>query len=138
MPQYNSYPSITSLNPNDIILVWQDSSSSVKTISYEDLLAEIKADNSNTLNTTLINSDTTLTGSEQFVVVNSGSTVVVTLPLSASNPGKPLIIARLGSGDVTVERAGSDLIGSATSISLDQYDIATLTADGTTTWFLAK
>lgn len=138
MPQYNSYPSITSLNPNDVILVWQDSSSSVKTISYEDLLAEIKADNSNTLNTTLINSDTTLTGSEQFVVVNSGSTVVVTLPLSASNTGKPLIIARLGAGDVTVQRAGSDSIGSATSISLDQYDIATLTADGTTTWFLAK
>lgn len=138
MPQYNSYPSITNLSPNDVILVWQDSSSSVKTISYEDLLAEIKADNSNTLNTTLINSDTILTGSEQFVVVNSGSAVVVTLPLSASNTGKPLIIARLGAGAVTVERAGSDLIGSATSISLDQYDIATLTADGTTTWFLAK
>jgi hypothetical protein len=138
MPQYNAYPSITSLNPADIILVWQDSSSSVKTISYEDLLAEIKLDNSNTLNTTLINTDTTLTGSEQFIVVNSGADVVVTLPLSGSNIGKPLKIARLGSGAVTVERAGSDLIGSATSISLDQYDIATLTADGTTTWFLAK
>lgn len=138
MPQYNFPSSITTLSPNDIILVWQDSTSSNKTITYANLLSEIKVDNSNTLNTTLINVDTTLTGTEQFVVVNSGSAVVVTLPLSASNTGKPLIISRLGAGDVTVERAGSDLIGSATSISLDQYDIATLTADGTTTWFLAK
>lgn len=138
MPQFNSYPSITTLSPSDIILVWQAGASAVKTITYANLLAEVKLDNSNTLLTTLINTDTTLTGSEQFIVVNSGADVVVTLPLSGANIGKEFKIARLGTGNVTISRAGSDLIGNSSTTTIDQFDIATLTADGATTWFLAK
>jgi hypothetical protein len=95
-------------------------------------------DNSNTLLTTAINTDTTLTGSEQFIVVNSGADVVVTLPLSGANIGKEFKISRLGTGNVTLMRAGSDLIGNSVSVTLDQYDIATLTANGATTWFMSK
>lgn len=137
MPQYNDPPSITSLNPNDIILVWQASSSSNKTITYANLLAEIKSDSGNTLNTTYVTADETLDGDEQFVVSNSGSAIVLTLPLSGSNAGKPIQFARLGSGALTIQRSGGDNISGDTSISLDQNQTVTLTADGIVTWFAA-
>lgn len=138
MPQFNAYPSITELNPNDVIIVWQDSSSSVKTITYADLLAEIKSDGGNTLNTVYVTADETLNGDEQFVVSNSGSAIVLTLPLSGSNAGKPIQFARLGSGALTIETSGSDTISGDADFSLDQYQTVTLTADGISTWFLAQ
>jgi hypothetical protein len=137
MPQYNDPPSITSLNPNDIILVWQTSSSSNKTITYANLLAEIKSDSGNTLNTVYVTADETLDGDEQFVVSNSGSAIVLTLPLSGSNSGKPIQFARLGAGALTIQRSGSDTISGDNSFSLDPYQTVTLTADGISTWFLA-
>lgn len=121
MPQYNVPALITSLVAADIILAWQTAAGANKTITFADFVDSIEAEFNYYQTTTEINGNTVLDDTYQLVVANSGSALTVTLPAAVNYVGKTFSITNIGAGTVTVERSGSDTIGSATSVSIVQY-----------------
>jgi len=79
----------------------------------------------------------TATTSDGLILCNTNA-FTVTLP-AASNTGAILRIQKIGSdtNQITISRAGSDTIeGSTTTTLATQYEIVTLCADGTSTWYI--
>lgn len=70
MPKYASYPVITSLSANDIVLVHQDSSNAEKTILFDDLQVSVLA----TLPIPTLTAATTITASDNLIVDDGGVT----------------------------------------------------------------
>lgn len=78
------------------------------------------------LATRTVTSDTTALDADDVIIVNSASPVIVTLMSSASRT-RLLYVKRVGTGLVTIQRAGSDTIDGDTSVIVStQYTSITL------------
>lgn len=139
MPQYNGYDLITELLAADLVLVWQDSSGSNRTITFEDLVTSVNNLLPKVDVVTIIASNTTLDATYQFVVCNSGGTFTITLPDASDNPGLRFRIGNKGAGTVTVQRTGSDVVAAGgaagASTTITQYNTYDFESDGVNTWF---
>ena len=133
MPQYNSYSLVTSFLGPDVSLFFKDSVGALRTITGTNFAASIKALIDPSFSVTPLSGDAGLT-TEQFVIANSGATFVITLPLSASYPGKQYYIANKGAGAVTIAATAPNTIGGAASVSLAQYKNGLFISDGLGMW----
>lgn len=72
-----------------------------------------------------------------FILDGNAATVTVTLPAAANADGKPRTFVAIDiSNALTIQRAGSDTINGATSVTLDAvYDERTLRSDGSALWY---
>lgn len=139
MPQYNSYPAITTIDAADIVLVWDTSAAANKTITFENLAEAVNDFLPKVDDVSIISSNTTLDSTYEFVVGNSGGSFNVTLPSASLNPGLRFRVANKGAGSITMVRSGSDVIaadGSAgTGFTIPQYNSYDFESDGVNTWF---
>jgi hypothetical protein len=140
MPQYNSYPVITELLADDVLLVWQDSSSANKNIDFSDLVDSVNTLLPKTNTVTEVSSNVTLDEEYQTVVGNSGGTFTITLPAASAYEGKPYRIGNKGAGTITVQTTGSDEIAgngvSGSTSTIEQYYAFDFESDGVDTWFM--
>lgn len=134
MPQANAYPLQTSLLSADTVLFWQDSSGTVNQITGQNLADSLDALRTGFLALLSISSNTTLDETAKLVVGNSGSGITATLPDATANEGQEIRFYNRGAGTLTIQRAGSDTVGSGTSIALAQYEGAILISVGTGMW----
>lgn len=134
MSQFNStnYPTVTPV-ADDLLLIRQDSSGDVKTATIQGTADAMAALASQNVSVSVVSTGITLT-TQQMVVGNSGSAFDITLPPSSTNTGKTYLISNKGTADVTVVCNGSDTIFGASSITLNQYETATLRSDGLGMW----
>jgi hypothetical protein len=92
--------------------------------------------------TTITDADHTIAAPETLILFSTGaSTRTATLPSAALYTGVPILIKKIdaGAGNVTISRAGSDLIDGATSKSITaQYKSYTLLPEGTTWHIIAS
>lgn len=130
MPQFPSYPIVTSISPADTILLWQASSSTVNQITFSDLIASIQSNTDGAQIITYLNADTVLTPAMGYVVVNTGANTTMTLPLAAASSGITFGVLNKGVGHVTIEPSGSDTIAGQSSVTLGQYESIRMTSDG--------
>lgn len=76
-----------------------------------------------------------------FIIVNSGSAVVITIPANATVAfpiGAEITVYRAGAGSLTVAAAGGVTINSiSTLVVTTQYGTASLKKVGTNTWVIA-
>jgi hypothetical protein len=90
-------------------------------------------------NVTTVTASTTLTATNQVVLVNASSgAATITLPAASSGSGLLIIVAKIDSSAnaVTVSRAGTDTIQGAVSQTLStQYSKSILMSDGTSIWY---
>ncbi len=124
---------IAALLGGDIVLVWQTSSGTVKTITAQDLADSLQALMEFNDTVTFITSNRLLSD-EQMVVANSASPFTLTLPTASAHEGQKYTITNKGAGTLTVARTGSDTIGGATSLTLAQYHAYTFQSDGVGVW----
>ncbi len=82
-----------------------------------------------------------LDGISTLHVTTGSATIVITLPLAASNGGREIMIKKrdAGTGKITVQRAGADTIETTTSFDMGigvsgQFASVTLRSLGTTDW----
>lgn len=134
MPQLNSYPAVSEMVAADLILMYKTTDGAVKTITGENLAASIKALTDKSLEITNVNSATSLTSDDEFVVGNSGGAFTVTLPLAADNPGLPIYVANKGLGAMTVDTVAPDTIFGAASVIILQYKGLLFISDGDEMW----
>lgn len=119
---------ITSLASNDLLVVVDTSSGQTKRIQFQNLNPGE--------NETTVTADYTITQDNEVVYVSGD--VVVTLP-AASNAWKASV-ANVGTGTVTVQRAGSDAIGirglgtSTEYVLAEQYATVELKGNGGLLW----
>jgi hypothetical protein len=84
----------------------------------------------------------TLTGTQQFVLIDpSGGDVTVNMPDAATYPGREIrfkLTQAAGANTVTLQRQGADTIDGATTYTdLDiQYESISTVSDGSTGWFI--
>ena len=84
----------------------------------------------------------TLTGTEQFVLINpSGGDVTINMPDAATYPGRQIffkLTQAAGANTVTLQRQGSDTIDGATTYTdLDvQYESISVVSNGSNGWFI--
>jgi hypothetical protein len=84
----------------------------------------------------------TLTGTEQFVLIDpSGGDVTINMPDAATYPGRQIffkLTQAAGANTVTLQRQGADTIdGAITYTDLDiQYESISTVSDGSTGWFI--
>ncbi len=121
MPQYNGPALITQLLAADVLLVWQDSSSANKTITFADFVTSVEALFDKRQSASEVSVNTVLDDTYELVVVNSGGGITVTLPDALTYLGKTYSIVNKGAGTLTVARSGADTIGGATSVTMAQY-----------------
>lgn len=83
-----------------------------------------------------ITADGSLNADDYTLVVNSSSSVIVSLPTAASVPNRLFNIKRKGAGSVVLDPNGSELIdGAATANIRQQWDNMQIQSDGTE-WFI--
>lgn len=134
MPQFNSYPAVSELVAADLVLMYKTTDGAVKTITGANLAASIKALTDKSFEITNVNSATSLTSDDEFVVGNSGSAFTLTLPVAADNPGLPIYIANKGLGSITIDTVAPDTIFGAASAVLAQFKAALFVSDGDQMW----
>ena len=84
----------------------------------------------------------TLTGTQQFVLIDpSNDNVTINMPTAATYPGREIkfkLIQAAGANTVTLQRQGSDTIDGATTYTdLDvQYESISVVSNGGTGWFI--
>ena len=84
----------------------------------------------------------TLTGTQQFVLIDpSGGNVTINMPTAATYPGRQIffkLTQNVGPHIVTLQRQGSDTIdGDTTYTGLDfQYEAISVVSNGETGWFI--
>jgi hypothetical protein len=84
----------------------------------------------------------TITGTQQFILIDpSGGDVIVNMPDASTYPGRQIFFKLTqaeGANSVTLQRQGSDTIDGATSYEdLDiQYESISTVSDGGTGWFI--
>lgn len=118
----------------DYALFVRDSDGVLKTATmqqYADLFASLAGEN---IAVSVVSINTTLT-TEQMLVVTAAGNTDQTLPASSLNTGRTFRIANKGAGTVSVLPDGTDTIEGAPSITLAQYETATLRSDGLGMWF---
>ncbi len=130
MPQFSTYPTTSQLLAADTILTYKDAAGAIKQITGENLAAAIKLLMSRALDITILTSATTLDENSEFIICNSGSTFIVTLPESTDSPGVPIYLSNKGAGTVSIVPTGSDTIAGESGISVIQYASVILIPDG--------
>ena len=98
----------------------------------------------NTGTVSLDNTDSpyTITGTQQFVLIDpSGGDVTINMPDAATYPGREIrfkLTQAAGANTVTLQRQGADTIDGATTYTdLDiQYESISTVSDGSTGWFI--
>ena len=85
---------------------------------------------------TTVSGATTLSNVHNVVLVDtSGGAVTITLPDNATEANRVFYIKNISTNAVTINRAGTDTIEGATSLSLSsQWDLAILLSDGAGQW----
>lgn len=109
----------------------------LKTVTVTQLAALIQSLASLVNTVSVYSADHTLTD-DQFVEVNSGAAVAITLPASSLNAGRAYRIFNKGAGAVTITPNGSDTIKGAATMVLAQYDDVLLQSDGLGMWAAIK
>lgn len=137
MPTLEDLPSLqpkTTVAGNDLIPAYDvsDIDSQVKKLRVNQILG-LSATDVTTV------SGTSATVSTRVTVCTSTSGVTLTLPAASGNLREVLILKASASSAVTVNRAGSDVIVSGTSVSATSISVAAglaarLLSDGTT-WY---
>ena len=84
MPQFSAYPVITSLASNDVLLVSQNSSGGVKTITSQNASIAFSSLSDQPLTITEYNSSQSL-ASEKVAVANSASAITFLLANAEAN-----------------------------------------------------
>jgi hypothetical protein len=130
MPQFGSYPILTSIDPADTILFRRDSDGTINQITFSDLIASIHSNTDGAQTVTYVNTDTTLTPALGYVVANTSANITLTLPLASASSGITFGVLNKGVGHVSIEPSGSDTIAGLSSITLGQFESASMTSDG--------
>ena len=77
----------------------------------------------------------TATTGEQLALCSLAGGFTVVLPVASGNVAKLGFKKMLSAGQITISRAGADLIdGAATAVLNNQYEAITLMSDGATNW----
>lgn len=137
MPQFSSYPPLTSFVATDLFLFWATGTGSVSTITGANLVASIKALNTSGLTTNILSANTTLDLTYQFVVGNSAGAFAILLPLGTSNAdytGRAYYFFNKGAGVVTFNVTGPDTINGAASLTFAQFTGGIIRYDGSGSW----
>tara|TARA_R100001443_G_scaffold83375_1_gene90202 strand:+ start:297 stop:3773 length:3477 start_codon:yes stop_codon:yes gene_type:complete len=98
--------------------------------------------NTGTVSLTSADSPYTITGTQQFVLIDpSGGDVTINMPDAATYPGREIrfkLTQAAGINTVTLQRQGADTIDGATTYTdLDiQYESISTVSDGSTGWFI--
>jgi hypothetical protein len=82
--------------------------------------------------TTVKTGNYTATTSDHVIVCNSASNLTITLISASANTGRHLIIKNKNTGTVTVDATSLGQVDGLNTISLNQYQSATLVSDGAT------
>jgi hypothetical protein len=133
MPQFAAYPVITTLAADDVLLVSQDSSGGVKTISSENAAISLSNLGYQPLVVTQYTSSQSL-GNEKVAVGNSASTITFLLPFAEDNEGDKKYIANRGTGTLTVSVQAGDTIDGLSSKALTQYKGVVVISLGNGLW----
>lgn len=138
MSQLNdtNYPNQVPL-ADDYMAFVRDSDSVLKTANMAQLASLFQSLASLINSVTVISADHVLT-TEQFVEVNSGAAVALTLPASSLNAGRAYRVFNKGAGAVTVTPNGSDTIKGDANLVLTQYGDVLLQSDGLGMWAAIK
>lgn len=111
-------------------------------ISGSTLLLSGSLLNSGTVSLDNTDSPYTITGTQQFVLIDpSGGDVTINMPDAATYPGREIrfkLTQAAGANTVTLQRQGADTIDGATTYTdLDiQYESISTVSDGSTGWFI--
>jgi hypothetical protein len=111
-------------------------------ISGSTLLLSGSLLNSGTVSIDDTDSPYTITGTQQFVLIDpSGGDVTINMPDAATYPGREIrfkLTQAAGANTVTLQRQGADTIDGATTYTdLDiQYESISTVSDGSTGWFI--
>ena len=111
-------------------------------ISGSTLLLSGSLLNSGTVSLDNTDSPYTITGAEQFILIDpSGGDITVNMPDAATYPGRQIffkLTQAAGANTVTLQRQGSDTIDGATTYTdLDiQYESISTVSNGGTGWFI--
>ncbi len=136
MPQFSLYPLVSELVAADLVLMYKTTDGAVKTITGDALAQSIKSLIDKSYPITNVNSGTQLTSDDEFVVGNSASSFVLTLPVAADNPGLPIYVANKGLGNITVDTVAPDTIFGEASVSIAQYKGLLFISDGDEMWMV--
>lgn len=134
MSQFNdtNYPNAVPVAADYAMFV-RDSDGVVRTVTMQQLATLFASLASLNLEVDVISLDTTLS-TEQLAIADSAAPIAFTLPDSALNTGRGFRIFNKGVGNLTVSPALGDTIEGGASITLLQYESATLYSDGLGMW----
>lgn len=143
MPQYNS-PTLgtaTVVVAGDYLLFWKTALAGNQQITMQNLATSLQGLMTFSDTVSILTSNTTLDGTYQMVVGNSGAGFNLTLPAAVSYPGKRYRIVNKGAGAVTLLRTGGDTIaagagGAVTSLAIAQYYGYEVISDGVSMWYV--
>lgn len=133
MPQFAAYPVITTIAEDDVLLVYQDSSGGVKTISAANAAIALANLGYQPLAITEYNSSQSL-GNEKVAVGNSASAITFLLPYAEDNEGDKKYVSNRGTGDLTLSVQAGDTIDGSASITLAQYEGVVVISLGNGLW----
>ena len=133
MPQFSAYPVITSLASNDVLLVSQNSSGGVKTITSQNASIAFSSLSDQPLTITEYNSSQSL-ASEKVAVANSASAITFLLANAEANEGDKKYIANRGTGALTLSVQAGDTIDGLASKALTQYKGVVVISLGNGLW----
>ena len=84
-----------------------------------------------------VTDDTTLTNTNDTVIVNNTTNTTISLPSASERPGKIYHIKRIGSENVIVDPDGTETIdGGLTAVLTVKYECLTIQSDGSNWWIL--
>lgn len=133
MPQLAEYPAITELAAADVLLVGQDSSGGVKTITAEDAALSISALGYQPLTVNEYSGFQSLT-TQRLAVANSASAITFQLPFAEDYEGDKKYISNRGTGDLTLSVQVGDTINGQASITISQYEGVVVISVGNGLW----
>jgi hypothetical protein len=133
MPQLSSYPAITELAIADVLLVWSDAESAVKTISVENAVSELKRFMDTSLTIDEFATNATL-ATERLVVSNSGAGVTLTLPEADERLGERIYIANRGTNLLTLEPDTGETINGLAELDLSPNEGVVIISLGNGLW----
>jgi hypothetical protein len=116
MPLIPTYPEITTLADDDVLIVYENASQSVKRITKQNLalsLLDVELPQTN------VTSNTTLVASDSYVVGSKPTNFEVTLCASSAREGKPTYFVNKGVGQMILKRQGLDTIYNGTTTVTD-------------------
>lgn len=130
---FNEYPLSSNFIPDDLLIKWDNATSSVKVVAQQDFLIALKDYWNYHDPVDEITTSETL-ADQKIVVCNSAVPIVLTLPEVADYEGYTYKIYNKGTGAVTIEPNGSETIDGDASLVLTQYKGKIITGLGSGLW----